>query len=165
MVSKIWFKEGEIDPAGQPVISFRSSEMKIQADVPEEDILKVAIGSAARVKFKALVQTVFFGKVDAIEAHEINKDGDVYYRVDIGSSDFNPPLRSGMTADVFIDSAEQDSAIKIPSSYVSWRAGRSYVTVVNAGKRQEVEVETGATDGDSTEISSGLQEGQQLLSP
>lgn len=157
------FKENEVEPAGQPVVTFRSSEMKVQADIPEEDILKITVGATVRVKFKALPQTVFLERVDAIAAQEVNKEGDISYRADITSSEFAPELRSGMTAKVIINSTEQTSPIRIPSKFITWRNNHSYVTVVDGEKQQSVEIETGATDGDFVEVSNGLREGQVLL--
>lgn len=164
-VTKIWFKEKEVVGAGQTVVSFDTFEQKVQADIPEEDIGDIHLNNAAIIKFKSFPEMKISGKIDSIESHEIIKDGDVYYRVFVKLSEFNPELRSGMTADLSIDSEKSEIAVKIPKKYVEERGGRSFVRVMDGKKQKEVEVETGDADDNFIEITGGLSEGQVLVEP
>jgi RND family efflux transporter MFP subunit len=73
-------------------------------------------------------------------------------------------LRPGMAVNVkFVPYSKKD-AIAIPTSAIQEEDDKSFVHVVDKkGKQHKREVTTGQTDGDNTEILSGLREGEEVL--
>jgi Cu(I)/Ag(I) efflux system membrane fusion protein len=73
-------------------------------------------------------------------------------------------LRPGMTASVDLSGAEAAETLLAPSEALIRTGKRTVViTVLGDGKFAPVEVETGASFGESTEILSGLAEGQKIV--
>jgi HlyD family secretion protein len=73
-------------------------------------------------------------------------------------------LRPEMTANVDIIAASRDGVLMVPSEAIFRKAGRTHVTAVPAGGAQEDRlVETGISDGQKTEIASGLSEGETVI--
>ena len=75
-------------------------------------------------------------------------------------------MRSGMTANVVFNVSQKEDVLVLPSDAVQQEGDRSYVLVPSLdpkGKPQTVTVQTGITDGKQTEITSGLKEGDKVL--
>ncbi len=83
-----------------------------------------------------------------------------------GTTAANAQLRDGLTVTVTILVARSTSVLVVPNAAVTTQAGKHYVTVVNAdGTTKQVEVQTGLSDWQNTEITSGLTEGEQIVVP
>jgi hypothetical protein len=78
----------------------------------------------------------------------------------------NAQLREGLTVTVTVMVARANDVLVVPNAAVTTQGGKSYVTVVNAdGTTQPVEVQTGLSDWENTEITSGLNEGDKVSVP
>src|SRR5262249_23931168 len=73
-------------------------------------------------------------------------------------------LKEGMFAQVRIRGEERPSAILIPNQAIVQRNGRSVAFVMADGKAQLRELQLGLSDGRQTEVLSGLEPGDQLIS-
>jgi multidrug efflux pump subunit AcrA (membrane-fusion protein) len=75
-------------------------------------------------------------------------------------------LRDGLTVTVTIMVARAADVLVAPNAAVTTRGGQSYVEIVNAdGTAEPRQVETGLSDWQYTEITSGLSEGEQVSVP
>ena len=72
-------------------------------------------------------------------------------------SDFR--LREGLTVTVSITSEQKNDILLVPNKAITSRSGRSYVQVVSGTQTTEKQIQTGITDGQNTEVVSGLNEG------
>ena len=72
-------------------------------------------------------------------------------------------FKDGMLAQVSLVTATHDGVLTVPSAAVVQRNGQSVVYSVTNNVAQPVTVQTGLTDGTSTEITSGLQAGQTVV--
>ncbi len=73
-----------------------------------------------------------------------------------------------MTADLKIVTAVKDNVLLVPNTALLPKGSGRAVQIPTTDAKgrpgtQEVDVQTGLTDGDLTEITSGLQEGQQVV--
>ncbi len=69
-------------------------------------------------------------------------------------------LREGLTVTVSIIAEQRTNIILVPNKAITSRGGRYYVQVVSAdGKTAEKQIQAGITDGQNTEVISGLSEG------
>ena len=75
------------------------------------------------------------------------------------SGTFNP----GATVDVVITYAEKQNAVQVPTLAITTSNGASTVTVSKNGSTESRTVTTGLTSGGMTEITSGLQAGEQVV--
>lgn len=164
-IMKIAVEKGETLIAGETAIILAASQNKIQADVSELDIVKIPedIGAEASIKFDAFPGLDFAGKVVSIEPKEIVKDGDKYYRVNFYFDSGEVNIRSGMSADLEVKIAEKTDVLLIPDYVIYQKDGKSFVKMEVGGKEEEIAVATGLSDGESTEIVSGLSEGDVVI--
>lgn len=95
------------------------SRMKVEADVDETDVATVRIGQEATVKVDALPDTTLIGHVTQIANSPLisgaeTQEQETNFKVDV-TIDLPPStLRPGMTADVEIRTARQDSVLAVP---------------------------------------------------
>ena len=74
-------------------------------------------------------------------------------------------LRSGMTGTATVEIQRHDNVLTVPSRAVKRSGRNSVVTVVVNGQQESRTVTTGASDTTYTEITSGLNEGDQVVVP
>jgi len=67
-----------------------------------------------------------------------------------------------MTANVDIITASKTGVLLVKTADISTKNGKSYVTVLGAGKTEEKEIITGLASGGKTEIVSGLSQGEMV---
>jgi RND family efflux transporter MFP subunit len=68
-------------------------------------------------------------------------------------------LREGLTVTVSIIAEQRTDILLVPNKAITSRGGRYYVQLVSAGTTQEKMIQAGITDGQNTELISGLNEG------
>jgi RND family efflux transporter MFP subunit len=68
-------------------------------------------------------------------------------------------LREGLTVTVSIIAEQRTDILLVPNKAITSRGGRYYVQLVSAGKTEEKMIQAGITDGQNTEVISGLSEG------
>ncbi|MFH1003591.1 MAG: efflux RND transporter periplasmic adaptor subunit [Chloroflexota bacterium] len=75
-------------------------------------------------------------------------------------------LREGLTATVSIVVAQRTGVLLVPNSAITSQGGQSYVQVVAAdGTATDTKIQTGLSDWQHTEVTSGLSEGDKILVP
>jgi len=79
------------------------------------------------------------------------------------SEDFQ--LREGLTVTVSILVQEKNDILLIPNKAITRRGTESYVQVLQDGVTTERLIKTGISDWQSTEVTEGLSEGEQVLVP
>jgi HlyD family secretion protein len=147
------------------------SKMRIYASVAEADIGGIQTGQTARFTVDAFPGRNYMGTVSQIRLNPTTVQNVVTYTVVIDAA--NPgELLPGMTAYVYIRTAEKHDAIKVPNAvlrfkpvnlsslkteaHVATPAGTMTGTVYKLGERgiSPVQVTLGMTDGKFTEITS-----------
>ncbi len=145
-----------------------TTKVEIDADVDEIDVAKLEIGQNAEIDLDALQGTILNGAVTAVSPVGLNQSGLITYDLTVEILDaagFN--LKDGMTASVDIEAIIAHNAILIPKVAITRdrAAGIQIVTVVADNNEEEVrEVQTGASNGKLTEIITGLEEGEHIIS-
>ena len=71
-------------------------------------------------------------------------------------------LREGLTVTVSIIAEQRTDILLVPNKAITSRGGKYYVQLVSAGKAAEKMIQAGITDGQNTEVISGLSEGDQV---
>jgi HlyD family secretion protein len=154
-----------------------TNEKIIELSLSEADIAKVALGDKATLTFDALEDLSLTGTVAEIDALGTVSSGVVSYTVKLSLDTNNENVKPGMsvTADIITDSA---TGLVVPSSAVKTSGTTSYVLVFdpelsadassksNVATTQtpnKVTVETGLVGDSQTIITSGLTEGQQIV--
>lgn len=155
-------------------------DMQVVADVDEADIGYVAEGQRVEFTVDAYPDDVFTGNVKQVRLEATTESSVVTYEVVISASNPDLKLKPGLTANVTIYTLDRQDVCAVPSKALRFvpdtellsklglsvsgvpagTAASGTVWVVDGQTVRPVTVSTGVTDGDVTEIISGIQEGE-----
>ena len=137
-----------------------AEQMKVVASVSETLVPKLAAGDEATVTVNAANQS-FPAVIRSVErAANVQTK---LYTVTLTVPADATGLLSGMFADVTFHTDTSENAVVVPTEAILTSNGVQYVYVVEEGKAKYVPVTTGLTGSGVTEVTSGLAEGEQLV--
>ena len=165
VITNLEYEVGEIARVDKTAVSLISSAgVEIESNVPEIDISEIAIGNLVKITLDALAGEVFSGKVVHIDPAETVVDGVINYKIKISFDTKNPRIKTGVTANLSIETMRKAGALSIPQYVVSERDGKSFVKRLEGKNEIEIPVELGARGSDGyVEVISGLSEGDGVL--
>jgi HlyD family secretion protein len=162
------------------------SEILVEADVTEIEVVKIRSGLDANVTVDAISDKTYNGRVVEIGSSAILRAGSTsgvrYFKVKVLVVDPDDRLRPGMTAQVDIVTSSKKDVLCVPVQSVvervpsqidkkpsdnkvsgSTEEKKKYVFVVDGDKARAVEVETGISDATHVEIVSGLAGSEEIV--
>ncbi len=161
IITKQEAKVGEIAAANSVLVSILSSVYEIEAFIPEVDIAKIKIGDSAKVTLDAYGrEAVFEAKVISINPAESMVEGVATYKTTLRLDSGDKPIKSGMTANLDILTAQKNDALIIPQRAVTSANGDKFVDIGGT----TIKVVTGLRGSDGNiEILEGLKEGDKIV--
>ena len=136
------------------------TEMKVTASVSEALVPKLSVGDSADVYVSALDRSM----TASIRSVERAANAQTrLYTVTLTLAEPSADLLAGMFADVTFHTDRVSNAIVIPSEAILTNGDTRYVYVAVGSKAKYVEVQTGLTGAGVTEILSGLDGGEYLI--
>jgi len=135
----------------------------IQVSLTQVDTPKVKVGNKATLTFDAFPGKTFTGKIVSIDSIGSVSSGVTTYPAVIKLDTEVPDIFSNMTASANIITQVKDNVILVPTSAVQTQDGQSFVRVIKNGKIELVNVETSLSSMTQIEITSGLSEGDTLV--
>ncbi len=166
IVTKQEAKVGQtVSPNTTVVTVMSASGFEIDTYIPEADIAKVKIGDSSSVTLDAYGNDVLFeARVTEIEPAETVIDGVTTYKTTLQFSEEDERIKSGMTANLDILTAERKSVIAVPQRSVVSDNGDKIVRILEEKGVVEVGVETGLRGSDGKiEIIKGVNEGDKVV--
>jgi RND family efflux transporter MFP subunit len=152
---------------GAVLISMNSAaKFQIEAKVSEADLGKIAVGNDVRVFLDAYPNGAAFpAKVIAIDPAATIENGIASYKVTAEFTTDDPDVKAGLTGNLHIITATKDDVLMVPTSALITKGDSIYVLRKGPKQDELVEVQVGiAGENGSTEIQSGLSEGDQVRS-
>ncbi|HEX5322697.1 MAG TPA: efflux RND transporter periplasmic adaptor subunit, partial [Capsulimonadaceae bacterium] len=165
-----------------------TDRMYVQATVDETDIANISVGQQVDVNFDAYPNMPFDGKVTRIDPQAVVNQNVTQFDVRVEIDNSQPTfrlLKPGMNATCDFVVTEKDNVLNVPSEAVQTDdSGNSYVQVATGGKPapsdptlglpadpsllvgvkvRRVPVQTGVEGDDNTEITSGLKQGEKVV--
>jgi len=139
---------------------------QVVALVAEADAARVRSAQDAMVSFDALPGVKLSAQVVAVGPDATLVQNVTNYLVTLNLESVDPRLRSGMTARTAIAVGEARSVLEVPNSAIHRSGGQTYVTEITPGGTQlRVTIQTGLVGDTTTEVVSGLHEGDRVLLP
>ena len=138
--------------------------VKVSLSVDELDILSVKEGQTATVTLDAIEDKEFEGTITKVSDSSSSGDGNAKYEVDI-TLEKDEDMRVGMTASATINISEANDVLTIPMNALQQKGEETFVYTKqdeDGNLSGEVTVETGLSDGQKVEITSGLSEGDTV---
>jgi len=167
MVASVTGNVGELVGTSTVVVTLLDPKtVRIDTTIDESDIAKVKVGQDAVLTLDSLPGFRLQGKVTAIAGSANVQQGVVTYVVSITPSQPNDgTLKAGMTVSANIVTESKDNVLMVPSRAVRAVGRNRVVEVMVNGKTEQRTVQVGMTNDTYTEITSGLQEGEQVVIP
>lgn len=182
VITKVDVKEGEISSPNTPVISLlNDGEYQIETYVSENDIAKLKVDQKTKISLDAYGRDVFFeGTIISVDPAETIKDGVSTYRTKIQFAEKDDRVKSGMTANIDIETDRRPDVLSIPQAAMILKKGVKKVYVLtddscvadtscaeNFKKMKNinvVEIKTGEINNNGDiEIISGLENNQTII--
>jgi len=140
------------------------STLKAEIPVNEVDITKVEVGQKVAITLDALEDVEFTGEVEKIDSIGTSSSGVVSYNVTVKFDELDDRIKPTMSVAAVITVSEKENVITVSSSAIkSGPNGDSYVEVLENGMPKMVTVEVGDSNDTDTEITSGISEGDNVI--
>ncbi|CNK65806.1 putative type I secretion protein [Yersinia aldovae] len=175
-------KEGQTIVSSQTVptilVLANVDTMTVHTRISETDILKVSVGQPLWFYVVANPDRRYESRMDAIQeasADSLREDGSgsvsnsqpsaVYYNGIFSIANSERLLRTSMTAQVFIITAQAKNVLRVPLSALGVQQPdkRYRVEVINGQQRAVRWVRVGLRDGQYAEVKEGLAQGDQVV--
>jgi HlyD family secretion protein len=165
VVTQVSVDPGEtVSPAAIAVTINGKGKFEMVANVSEVDIALVAVGQPVRVTLDAFPATeVWTGKVSFIDPAEKVVEGVIFYETKMVFDQEDERLRSGMTANIDIETARREDVLRVPLRALREADGKTTVKVLVADAPVDRDVTTGIEDDDVIEVVSGVSEGEAVI--
>lgn len=165
IVTELSAKVGESASAAKPVVTVMSdARLEIEANVPEADIAKVAVGNEARVTLDAYSGETFAAHVIYVAPAETLTEGVATYKVKLQLDKDDARFKPGMSADLDIATQTRENVILLPQRAVISKSDKKVVRIPDGDSTREIEVRTGIRGVDGMiEIIAGVQEGEVVV--
>ena len=149
---------------GPAVELINDGSLEVILDVDEIDVGNVAVGQTTIVTLEAWPNQDLVGEVTTIAPKGNTQSEIVTYEVHISLDGGDLPLRTGMTANASLITAEKENVLLVPNRAITAdrQSGQYFVHQVQGDDVTKVEVTIGLRDGNYTEITGGLAEGARV---
>lgn len=150
------------------------SKMLVKLEIAEGDIDLVNVGQTVNFNTLANTERNYTAKIESIDpaltkltdnnyTEESGNTEAVYYYANVLVDNADNSLRIGMTTQSRVTIAKRDDVLLIPTSAIKKQGKESVVSVLENGKSVEKTIETGLSDSQNTEVISGINEGEQVI--
>jgi macrolide-specific efflux system membrane fusion protein len=167
-IASVLTQQGETVAAGMNAPTFITiidlNKLEVNAYVDETDVGKISAGQEAFFTVDTFADRDFKGKVTAVYPRAVLQENVVNYITLISIENPEGKLKPDMTANVTVTLKKKKGVLAVPSAAVKREGGKKFVAVVGEdGKTSRREVKTGWKDGNYLEVTSGLKEGDVVV--
>ncbi|MDR1957666.1 MAG: efflux RND transporter periplasmic adaptor subunit [Planctomycetaceae bacterium] len=165
-------KEGTLVRDRQTIIKLPDpNQMQVKGYVNESSVSLVKVGQRAKIELEAMSGRTFTGEVKQVndypEPDSFFGSAVKEYLTLVSINDVSPSekslIRSGLTAKVKIIVHEQNDVLMVPVQCLFEYAGKIYAITYTNGVWDKKEVQVGITNNEVAVITSGLNEGEQVV--
>ncbi len=156
---------GEKAQPQQVLMTLCAPGVTVSADLPEKHYTEAHPGQAASVAPAAFPDLKMEGRVSLKGKVPRPRGPGPSFEVSIELKGRNEEILPGMKAKATLIGEELRDVVLVPSKAVASSGDKSTVTVSKDGKKSAREVKVGRTDGEMTQIRSGLEPGEQIVLP
>jgi multidrug efflux pump subunit AcrA (membrane-fusion protein) len=143
-----------VETEGMPIVS---------VDLSEIDVSRVQIGQKATISIDSIPDKTFAGKVIGVDRIGETVSGVTQYPAIIQLDSSSDEILPNLTASASIIIERKNDVLLVPSGVIQLQGGQNYAKALVDGQQQFVPVEIGLTSDTQTEIISGLDEGDLVI--
>jgi len=142
-----------------------SGGFEVDAGISETDIGKILIGNKVTMILDAFSNEKFPGTVFYIAPANTNTQGVVSYQIKISFDKPDSRLKSGLTANLIIETKHKDNVLTLPQYAILQNDQGIFIKMLQNNAVQQIPVTLGIQDQNgNVEIVSGVSEEEQVLS-
>ena len=158
-------KVGQSASPGTPLVSIISnSGFEVDAGVSETDVGKVTVGDSVTMTLDAFQGETFTGSVFYIAPAQTDTQGVISYLIKIAFTKADPRLKSGLTANIDIQTKRDDNVLILPQYAIQQSDSGTFVETLVNGAATTTPVTLGIQDQKgNVEVLSGVTEGEQVI--
>lgn len=142
---------------------YQIGPIQAQVNLSEVDSVNVSEGQQATMTLDAFLNSTFTGKVASINTNGVVSSGVTVYPAVIVFDSGNDHIYPNMGVNAKIITKVKNDVILVPNAAVSTNNGESTVRVMKNNTVTSVPVEMGDSNDTQTEITSGVNEGDQVV--
>jgi len=135
----------------------------VELSIDETEIAQIRVGQRAHIVLDAYMDDPIEGKVIEIETVGVNMAGIVAYGVKVELDATVLDLKPQMTASVDIVVDRREDVVLVPNRALRRDSKGKYVEVLKLAVPSKVYIETGVSSEAMTEVISGLEPGQEVI--
>jgi HlyD family secretion protein len=139
--------------------------LEVDANVDETSVTQLKVGQPATVTLDALPGQTFNAVVEAVTPSGTTQQGVVVFPIVFRLDTRGQAVPAGASANITVTTMVTPNVLAVPSRYVHRQGADQVVDVLENNKRVSKVVTTGVTNGQLTEITSGLQAGDIAIPP
>ncbi len=165
VVSRQDAKVGQAISGSTVVTTIISPDYLVETYVPEVSIAGVKVGDSASVTFDAYgPEVIFNASVESVDPAETVRDGVSTYKVTLTFASTDPRVRSGLTANVSIETFRAPASLIIPERAIVRENGEVFVYVFEGEKSKKFPISLGERDSQGNiEVLSGLSQSDAVI--
>jgi membrane fusion protein, macrolide-specific efflux system len=155
--------DGGSDAESYGAITLEGGQPQATVNLSEIDVTKVKVGQKVTLTMDAFPDKSFTGKVSAIDTNGSVSSGVTTYPTTIVFDSAPDTVYPNMAVSASIITDIKHDVVLVPSAAVQTSNGQSMVRVMKDGKVTMVPVEIGGANDTQTEIVSGIDEGDTVV--
>jgi HlyD family secretion protein len=164
IVTDISAQPGELIGGYAPFLGVADlTSLEVFAEIDEIDVGAVSEGQSVQIRLDAFPGQNVKGQVTRLFPAASNERGAFIYHARVSFDAGELRVRPGMGATLQIATVERKNVLLVPSRAIKNAGSQKIVSVLLDGTPRNVVVQTGMTDGNQTEIVSGLDEGATVV--
>lgn len=158
-------KIGQLATPGTPLVSIiGNGGFEVDAGVSETDVGKVMMGDKVSMTLDAFPNETFAGSVFYIAPAQTNTQGVISYQIKISFDKADPRLKSGLTANIDIQTQRHDNVLILPQYAILQNDNGTFVQTLIGKTATTSPVTLGIQDQKgNVEILSGVSLGEQVI--
>lgn len=154
--------KGQLVSPGVEIFTIKNTHnVEVEFSVTESVISSVKVGTPAIISVKSAGIDNIAGTVTSLNQTKDAMTG--LYSVKVSIDNSNNAIKVGMFADVSLTLDSISGALTIPLDAVIQDGDSAYVYVANGTTAIKRDIVTGVSDGENTEVISGLSAGEQIV--
>lgn len=136
-------------------------DLQLSISISESEIQDISEGSNAEITLSADETKTYTGTLSKIDSiGQYSTGGTTFSAIVTFENDGSAKI--GMSATVSVTVEEATDVIAVPINAVTVKDDKKYVTVIDNNTESEIEIETGISDDEYVEVTSGLNGGETI---
>ncbi|MDE1924924.1 MAG: efflux RND transporter periplasmic adaptor subunit [Patescibacteria group bacterium] len=153
-----------VSPATIVVSIIPNAKLQTNVNLSEDNVANVKVGNPVTISLDAFPGMQWQGTVAKVDPAQTIIGGAVYYKTTVVFNQSDARIKSGMTANVLIQTGAASSTLLVPASAIQTNGMSTHVQLDQNGKITNQNVTTGLKSQDGmVEITSGLSEGESVV--